>query len=152
MFESIRDRLQQSDAAAGAVITTNSILTFFTPLAERGEPPEMGEFIKTTDLPIDDPQPNIEFSGKSFCCSGTFAYSPRKGCEALVSSLQGINSKTVTLKLNYLVLGAYVTPSWAHEAFGRKIEKAMYYRDERGMDMAIVSKAHWMAQAETRGG
>ena len=32
---SIRDRLQQSDAAAGAVITSNSISTFFTPLADQ---------------------------------------------------------------------------------------------------------------------
>ncbi|MXY57990.1 MAG: N-6 DNA methylase [Gammaproteobacteria bacterium] len=31
----IRDRLQKSDAAAGAVITTNSISTFFTPLADQ---------------------------------------------------------------------------------------------------------------------
>ena len=31
----IRDRLQQRDPEAGAVITTNSIRTFFTPLAER---------------------------------------------------------------------------------------------------------------------
>ena len=31
----IRDRLQQSDAAAGAVITSNSIRTFFTPLADQ---------------------------------------------------------------------------------------------------------------------
>lgn len=31
----IRDRLQQIDAAAGAVITTNSIRTFFTPLADQ---------------------------------------------------------------------------------------------------------------------
>ena len=31
----IRDRLQQSDAEAGAVITSNSIRTFFTPLADQ---------------------------------------------------------------------------------------------------------------------
>ena len=31
----IRDRLQQTDAAAGGVITTNSIRTFFTPLADQ---------------------------------------------------------------------------------------------------------------------
>ena len=34
-LESIRDRLQQSGAVAAAVITTNSILTFFTPLADQ---------------------------------------------------------------------------------------------------------------------
>jgi len=35
-----------------------------------------------------------------------------------------------------------VTDSWIHENFGRKIEKAMKYRDE-GVALAIVSEEHW---------
>ena len=113
-----------------------------------GEPPEVGEFIKTTDLPVDRPQPPIDFLDNAFCCSGTFAYGTRKECEALVSSLGGVNKKTVTRNLDYLVLGAYVTPSWAHESFGRKIEKAVSYRDERGVPLVIVSESHWIEQAD----
>ena len=29
-----------------------------------GDQSEIGEFIKTTSLPVDDPQPNIEFGGR----------------------------------------------------------------------------------------
>jgi len=46
----IRDRVQQRDAAAGGVITTNSISTFFTPLAERILDQEWGVLAKV--LPI----------------------------------------------------------------------------------------------------
>ena len=46
--------------------------------------------------------------------------------------------------LDYLVLGSYVTPSWIHESFGRKIEKAMEWRDVRGMSLAIVSEEQWL--------
>jgi hypothetical protein len=48
----------------------------------------------------------------------------------------------VTKNLDYLVLGTYVTDSWIHENFGRKIEKAMGYRDS-GLDLVIVTEEHW---------
>ncbi|MCY4499365.1 MAG: BRCT domain-containing protein [Rhodospirillaceae bacterium] len=117
-----------------------------------GDPPEVGEFLKTTDLPVDRPEPEIEFNDHRFCFTGTFAYGSRSRCAGLIAELGGTHAKTVTMKLDYLVLGVYVTPSWAHEAFGRKIEKAMYYRDDRGRDIAIVSETHWRAQADARGG
>ena len=40
------------------------------------------------------------------------------------------------------MLGTYVTDSWAHENFGRRIEKAMQYRDS-GVPLAIISEEHW---------
>ena len=116
-----------------------------------GEPPEVGEFIKTTGLPVDHPEPRVGFSDSTFCFSGTFAYGTRRECEALVTSLGGVNQKTVTRSLDYLVLGAYVTPSWAHESFGRKIEKAVSYRDDRGDPLVIVSESHWIEQADHSG-
>ena len=117
-----------------------------------GDPPEVGEFLKTTDLPVDRPEPAVEFTDRLFCFTGTFAYGSRSKCASLIEALGGTHAKTVTMKLDYLVLGVYVTPSWAHEAFGRKIEKAMYYRDDRGRDIAIVSETHWRAQVDARGG
>ncbi len=116
-----------------------------------GDPPEAGEFLKTTNLPVDRPEPEIEFTDRLFCFTGTFAYGSRSQCAGMIETLGGTHAKTVTTKLDYLVLGVYVTPSWAHEAFGRKIEKAMYYRDDRNRDIAIVSEPHWRAQAEARG-
>ena len=116
-----------------------------------GETPEMGEFIKTTNLPVNRPEPQIEFAERRFCFTGTFAYGSRNQCANLIEALGGIHARTVTMKLDYLVLGVYVTPSWAHEAFGRKIETAMRYRDERDRNIAIVSERHWTAQAQATG-
>ena len=117
-----------------------------------GDAPEPGEFIKTTSLPVNQPEPPIKFADRRFCFTGTFGYGSRTQCANLIEALGGTHARTVTMKLDYLVLGSYVTPSWAHEAFGRKIEKAMYYRDERDRNVAIVSERHWVAQAEKRGG
>ena len=58
----------------------------------------------------------------------------------------GTNAKGVTKTLNYLVLGTYVTDSWIHESYGRKIEKAMEYRSG-GMPLLIVSEEHWVNEA-----
>ena len=117
-----------------------------------GEPPELGEFIKTSGLPVNRPEPEIAFAERRFCLTGTFAYGSRARCADLIEALGGIHAPTVTRTIDFLVLGVYVTPSWAHESFGRKIEKALYYRDERGADIAIISETHWMAQAEARDG
>ncbi|MGH1542159.1 MAG: BRCT domain-containing protein [Arenicella sp.] len=104
---------------------------------------EIGELAKTASLPIDSPAPSIEFSSMSFLFTGTCAYGTRKQCQEVIQKLGGLNSKGVTKSLNYLVLGTYVTDSWAHESFGRKIEKAMKYRDD-GAPLAIITEEHWI--------
>lgn len=109
-----------------------------------GEESAIGELAKTTTLPLDDPLPEIEFPGRTFLFTGTCAFGTRRQCQQAIEELGGINAAGVTKKLNYLVLGTYVTDSWAHENFGRKIEKAMVYRDN-GIPLAIVSESHWIA-------
>ena len=108
-----------------------------------GEPSAIGELAKTTSLPINNPTPPITFEGMEFLFTGTFAYGNRKQCQAVIESLGGRNATSVNKSLNYLVLGAYVTDSWVHEIYGRKIEKAMKYRDE-GVSLAIISEQHWV--------
>lgn len=88
-----------------------------------GDKSEIGELAKPSTLPLDDPLPEVKFRGRVFLFTGTFAYGTRKQCQEVVESLGGVNSSRVTKKVNYLVLGSYVTDSWAHENFGRKIEK-----------------------------
>lgn len=111
-----------------------------------GESSELGEISKTSKLPICSPPPQINFKGSSFLFTGTFAYGTRKDCQSAVESLNGLNANGVTKKLDYLVLGTYVTDSWAHESFGRKIEKAMEYRD-LGLPITIVTEEHWLKQS-----
>lgn len=108
-----------------------------------GEPSELGELAKTTSLPIDHPLPPLTFEGMEFLFTGTCAYGTRKQCQAAIESLGGLNAKGVTKRLNYLVLGTYVTDSWVHETYGRKIEKAMKYRDE-GIPLVIITEEHWV--------
>lgn len=108
-----------------------------------GEKMELGEVSKTSTLPICTPPPQIIFEDKTFLFTGTCAYGTRKQCQEAIDSLGGSNAKSVTKNLDYLILGSYVTDSWAHESFGRKIEKAMEYRDS-GLPLAIVTEEHWL--------
>lgn len=111
-----------------------------------GESSEIGELAKTTSLPIDLPLPKIEFNNRSFLFTGTCAFGTRKECQEAIEALGGTNAKGVTKKLNYLVLGTYVTDSWAHESFGRKIEKAIEYR-ENGIPLIITTEEHWINES-----
>ena len=107
-----------------------------------GEQSEIGELAKTSNLPLDIPSPDVVFKERLFLFTGTFAFGNRNQCKEATESLGGTCAKGVTKSLNYLVLGTYVTDSWVHENFGRKIEKAMGYRDE-GIPLAIITEEHW---------
>ena len=111
-----------------------------------GEQSDVGEVAKPATLPICSPPPVVAFSGKTFLFTGTCAFGTRKQCQEAVERLGGINLTGVTKKLDYLILGSYVTDSWAHESFGRKIEKAMEYRDS-GLSLSILTEEHWLREA-----
>jgi len=108
-----------------------------------GDSSAVGELAKTSSLPLDHPPPNIISEGNLFLFTGTCVYGTRKQCQTAVENIGGINTASVNKKLNYLVLGTYVTDSWAHENYGRKIEKAMRYRDE-GVPIRIITEEHWI--------
>lgn len=108
-----------------------------------GDSSAIGELAKTSSLPVDHPLPNIIFEGNLFLFTGTCVYGTRKQCQTAIENLGGVNATGVNKKLNYLVLGTYVTDSWVHENYGRKIEKAMQYRDE-GVPIKIVTEEHWI--------
>jgi len=108
-----------------------------------GEKSEIGELSKSATLPIDDPLPEIIFDGKTFLFTGTCAYGTRQQCTEATAQLGGIIVKTVTKKLNYLVIGTYVSDSWIHESYGRKIEKAIEYRTN-GTPLHIITEEHWL--------
>lgn len=108
-----------------------------------GHGSEMGELGKTMTLPVDDPMPPVSFQKTSFLFTGTCAFGTRKQCHEATEALGGQCAKGVTKSLDFLVLGTYVTDSWAHENFGRKIEKAIEYRDN-GVPLAIITEEHWI--------
>ena len=49
------------------------------------------------------------------------------------------------LDTSYVVLGTYVTPAWKHQSYGEKIERAMEYRERRGVGLSIVHEEDWLA-------
>lgn len=110
-----------------------------------GPASEIGELAKPSKLPITQPAPRILFEGSLFLLTGTFAFGSRNACHAAIEQLGGRVSTSVTQSLDYLVLGSYVTDSWAHETFGRKIEKALEYRDA-GHPIVIVTEEHWAVE------
>jgi NAD-dependent DNA ligase len=103
---------------------------------------EIGELLKSSTLPLDDPQPEITFNNASFCFTGTFAFGTRKHCEEAVL-LRGGSSDALTAKTNYLVVGIYATDTWAHSSYGRKIEKAAEMR-QKSVPISIISEEHWV--------
>ncbi|MEQ8957566.1 MAG: hypothetical protein RLP02_06520, partial [Coleofasciculus sp. C2-GNP5-27] len=63
-------------------------------------------------------------------------------CEAAIVE-RGGQAGSLAAKTNYLIIGCYATESWAHSSFGRKIEKAVDFR-ENGVPIRIVSEEHWI--------
>lgn len=102
-----------------------------------------GEFSASSTLPLDHPPPEVVFDGRIFLFTGTFAFGDRATCQRAVVERGGSVKKSITRSVDYLVIGTYVTPTWKHESFGLKIEKAMEYRDLYGGRPHIVSEALW---------
>ena len=81
---------------------------------------ELGETLKSSDLPICVPRPELKFQGIKYCFTGTFAFGERKRCEAAVQE-RGAQYGSLTRQTQVLVIGAYATPSWKHSSMGTKI-------------------------------
>jgi len=109
-----------------------------------GDDDTIGELGKSSTLPLCEPPPEVFFKDKVFVHTGTFAFGARREVEAAVTQLGGTCKSTVGKKVDFVVLGIYVTDSWIHEKFGRKIEMAMKLRNEAGYPQ-IIHEPHWEA-------
>ena len=96
-------------------------------------------------LPVHEPESGLIFEDKKFVMTGKFVFGPRGECEAAVKERGGNTQKGVTKATNYLVVGEIGSAEWAHSSFGRKIEKAVYMREE-GHDIYIVREQVWAEQ------
>lgn len=98
--------------------------------------------VESPALPIND-DPSIFFNNMTFCFTGLFMYGTRASCERVVLNLGAMPLDNVTKNLNYLVIGSMVSPFWATESYGRKIQKAIKLRDEDEVDICIISERQW---------
>lgn len=97
-------------------------------------------------FPLCRPAPKVEFPTLSFCLTGKFAYGPRRICEEVVMDRGGKVCGSVTMDLDYLVIGTFSSTDWAHTSYGRKIEKAVEYREKNGRP-SIISEDIWARTA-----
>lgn len=104
---------------------------------------EMATDILKDGPPFDDPLPEIVYQGKHFCCTGKFEYGARTCCLDAIARMGGQPQDSVTLETNYLIVGGELNPAWAHEAYGRKIEKALIYKLE-GLPISLVAEENWV--------
>jgi len=111
--------------------------------------PLHGEHSNSTTLPLCRPLPIIDFSGRRFCFTGAFASGPRVWCEQQTVQRGGESASNITQRLSYLVIGEIGSRDWAHSTFGRKIQKAVEYRD-KGLPINIISEQHWYDALQVR--
>lgn len=86
----------------------------------------------------------VEFKGKLFCFTGTFAFGVRGKCVSLIEKFGAEHTNNVVMKLDYLVIGHHSTPDWLQQSYGRKIMKAVEYRDEKGKPISIINEKQFI--------
>ncbi len=95
-----------------------------------------------TRLPIDNVD-HVNFLERGFCFTGKFVYGPRTKCQREVVDRGGYVSNDVTLDLDYLVIGTLASRDWVHKSHGRKIEKALKYKEKKN-ELFIISEEIWL--------
>ncbi|NJD19504.1 MAG: hypothetical protein FIA95_09530 [Gemmatimonadetes bacterium] len=99
-------------------------------------------FSLATDLPVDRPEPDVVFEGRTFVFAGEMTYGPRRACEREVEELGGTCEHTVSRRTDYLVLGGLSASEWTQEGFGAQVDEVVRMR-ARGVRIAIISEEHW---------
>jgi NAD-dependent DNA ligase len=89
-----------------------------------------------------DTPDSIKISGSSFCFTGAFVFGTRKQCQKVITDLGGVHVDFVTLKLDYLVVGALASRDWIASAHGRKIEAA-FNLQKQGHKIKILGEDIW---------
>lgn len=97
-----------------------------------------------TAMPVEETV-TIEIPGRSFCFTGTFLFGTQAACERAVSRRGGIPLPEVQRDLDYLVVGAMASETWADMDFGRNVQQATDYQ-EKGCDIAIIGEEIWTRQ------
>lgn len=98
----------------------------------------LGECLRATTLPLDEPAPAVEFAGRKFCLTGNFS-GDRKDCAARIEAGGGTVQSAVSGKTDYLVIGEYASPAWKQSSYGGKIERAVELR-EAGKGVKIIAE------------
>ncbi len=99
-----------------------------------------------TRLPIEHVD-NIDLQDSVVCLTGKFLCGSRNKCKTEIEAAGGIVVDTITQKIDYLIIGALSSRDWRFQSYGRKIELAINYRDEKGIPLKIISEEQWKSFA-----
>ena len=99
----------------------------------------------STELPFNDPLPEVFFDRRQFCFTGKFCMGTRQQCETEVIARKGLIQKQPSYATDYLVIGILGSRDWIHSTHGRKIEAAVEFRDKPSARISIIPEKHWAA-------
>lgn len=99
----------------------------------------------STELPFNDPLPEVLFDRRQFCFTGKFCIGTRQQCETEVIARKGLIQKQPSYSTDYLVIGILGSRDWIHSTHGRKIEAAVEFRDKPLAKISIIPEKHWAA-------
>ena len=93
----------------------------------------------STKLPVDN-DIDTKLEGKVFCLTGVFMAGKRSHIKELIECNGGEVAEGITKKIDYLVIGTLSSRDWRFSSHGRKIEKAIAYRDNEGAKLRIITE------------
>lgn len=102
---------------------------------------ELAERTHVTELAFDENH-EIVFENMVFCLTGKFVFAKRDICKALIISLGGEISDSISSKVNYVVVGSLGSPEWKNGSFGDKIKNAANLR-QGGLPIKILHESDW---------
>jgi NAD-dependent DNA ligase len=146
-FNVISDKINEISQANN--IEKQPLLVDFYSFLQKltGSDYELGEVQKSTTLPVND-NAKIVIPESKFVLTGTFARLPRKQIAEIIEANKGYVKSNVTLDINFLVIGEYVSKDWINSSYGRKIERAVELK-QQSHQIEIVSEAHFLNHIET---
>lgn len=93
-------------------------------------------------LAMDTSPPHAHPQGKTFVFTGDFFFGSRSQCEEATTKRGGAASKSVSKKIDFVVVGSLGSPEWKHGSYGTKIDKAMQLKSA-GCPIYIIHEDHW---------
>ncbi|WP_019933888.1 BRCT domain-containing protein [Oceanimonas smirnovii] len=103
-----------------------------------------------TRLPVDI-NPTLSLEGASICFTGQFLSGTRKQCQERAAMLGAAAKTNVVKDLDYLVIGTLSSRDWRFSNHGRKIEKALEYRERYQTALQILDEETWVAHLKQSG-
>lgn len=80
-----------------------------------------------------------DVKGHTVCLSGNFSYGQKSEVEKFITDRDGIVTKSVTKKLDILIVGALECEAYANGTYGTKVKKAIEY-NQQGCNIHIVKE------------